>query len=967
MTDSFLYTLATDLKARFGEKISEVCIIFPTRRAKLFFRQCLFQVYQKSLWLPEIYSIEDWVCEMNGGVFPEALELIVLLHGVYLQEMRKINPHFHEKLEDFYTWGEILLRDFEEVDKYLVDAKQLYSNLKDLKDIEAAIGLPEEIQLSVQKFLRSINRENYTRIQKSFLDLWEVLYPVYLSFREKLFRIERFYPGMAYRNVAEKIKLGVLELKHEHIVFAGLNLLSRSEEVILDTLLKSGKASVYWDILVMGNKTPRPSLLKLPYSFIRTYHRKWRDNHSFLIKTELASMEKKINIIGVPQQVGQARFTGENLLPHLKNSQTEPYRIGVILPDEQLLFPILYALPKETRALNITMGFPLKNTHIYQLLIAILSLLRSGKKQANGAVIFYYRPLLSIFQNPFIKSLIPSLSSEICLRLGKENLVWATENYLKKNPLPLVLQQILTLPNDAKEGFEYMENTLSLLLQEAEKDNRKLEAEYLFFCFRQFHRLRDILQGENLSLKGLLSLLKEGFKSIKVPFEGEPLEGIQIMGLLETRALDFDVLFIMNANEGSLPSERAQNSFIPNELRKGFQLPREQQRTQIISYHFYRLIQRAKQVYIVYNTEVKSNGNSGEASRFVLQLRHLFGSGQFSGIQLSQDKITLPAISYARRAIVIPNTAEIRKLITDKYGTTGEGFHTLSATSLGTYLSCSLKFYFKYIAELKEPKIVEASIDEIKLGEMIHKVMEILYHPYVKAVTVPEDFEKLLRKVHQVVKEVFIEFGYDPENGLEGKNYLSMQLIERACKWFITHDLEEAKRNPFVIEMLERKNLFQYLLNVPLGEGIVPIRLDGNFDRLDRFKNQLRIVDYKTGTVALQSKVEITKIFERSKSTPPKELQGMMYAFLLSEKEPYGNHSSTVGFYSLKKSGKAMQYMNKGEAIPASLIQDFKEKLTTVIQEILVNDFEQTDKIVVCKYCEFNGICNLQQDEEAET
>lgn len=965
MTDSFHFDLAVSLKARFGEKISGICLIFPTRRAKLFFGQALHQVYQSSLWLPEIYAIEDWICEINGGVFPDTLELIVILHEVYQKEMRKINPSFREKLDEFYAWGEILLRDFEEVDKYMVNAQQLYNNLKDIKDIESAIGLPEEVQVSVQKFLKAINRENYTRIQKSFLDLWEVLYPVYLAFREKLSQMERYYQGMAYRNVAEKALAGTLILPYEHIVFAGLNVLSHSEEVLIHKLLKSGKASVYWDILVMGNKTERPSLLKMPYAFIGNYHKKWKDKNSILIKTELTTRNKNIYITGVPQQVGQARFTGEKLLPYIQSPGTDPKRIGVILTDEQLLFPVLYSLPKETSALNITMGFPLKNTHIYQLLISVLSLLRSAKKQSGGNVIFYHRPVISIFQNPFIKSLIPALSTEICLYLGKENLIWTSEQSLKKNPLPLVLQQIFTLPDSVGAAFEYMENTFSLLLQEAEENNRKMEAEYLFFCFRQFHRLRDILIPEDLTFKGFLNLLKESFKSLRIPFEGEPLEGIQIMGLLETRTLDFDVLFILNANEGTLPSERAQNSFIPNELRRGFQLPREQHRTQIVSYHFYRLIQRAKEVHIVYNTEVRSNGNSGEVSRFVLQLRHLFSGNFFPNIQLTQTKIALPSVNYSHREILIPNTAEIKQLLMDKFGETGDNFHALSATSLGTYLNCSLKFYFKYIAGLREPRIVEAAIDDMKLGEMIHKVMEMLYYPYIKMVTTHEDFERILPKIPATVKEVFVEYGYNPENGLEGKNYLSMQLMERACKWFVKHDAEEAKQTPFVIEMLEKKNFFRHMLPVSLAQETVMMRLDGNFDRLDRLRDKYRIVDYKTGNINESAKPGIESVFTRNSEKLVKtELQGLLYAFLLSRKDTFSKLPVVVGFYSLKKSGKAMNYLYKGENITEEILIEFGDALQVLLSDILTKDFTQTDKPSTCKLCEFNGVCNKGVEED---
>lgn len=958
---TFHYELVTRLQQQYGKKISELCLIFPTRRAQVFFREAMAEAYKETIWMPQHFAIEDFMKEQHGGFFPDSVQLVFELYETFKVEMRKKKPDYAETFESFYPWGEILLKDFDEIDKYYVDAQQLYTNLRDLKEVDVAIGMSEEVIESIQKFLKSLNFEDYSKIQQSFLELWEVLYDVYSNFREKLRLRHQAYTGMGYREIVEKIKDGQLYLPYPQVIFIGFNALSKVEELLIDELLRKKQAQIYWDGITHEN-LKSSDILKEIYGFVSYYHKKWKDKGSFLIETDLNQKPKNIYITGIPQQSGQARYLGELLSKVKWKDEKDMRKYGVILADENLLFPTLYSLPQHTDCLNVTMGFPLRYTSVYHLLMAITRMIRSMRKPDSGNPSLYNKHVSDVLQNPFVKSLAPQTCSDIQFSLSKENRIYVNASFLLGKGLPPFIAQIFTLPQKEEDAISYFQELFEALLEEAEKAKMGLDAEYLYFCYRRFNQLREVLlQYETPSFKAFSTIFRDAMRGLRIPFEGEPLKGLQIMGTLETRTLDFEHLYILGANEGNLPTGAStSNSFIPGELKKGFRIPSEEEKANIIGYHFYRLLQRADNVHIVYNSEVRGAGNAGEMSRYIMQMRTIFTPDKFPNINLFETQISPKAPYFTSSEITMPMTEEVLAKLRQKYdANTSEVGNALSVSSLQAYLTCPLQFYFKYVAEIKPKTEISEEIDEMKFGEMLHLVMEKLYTPYVGTLLSAEIIAELKTKIAATVAEVYTDEGYRLDEELVGKNYLYKGIMEQLCERILDNDLREL---PFTIEMVELRNAYKTLL--PINN--MQIRLDGNLDRLDKLEDgeTYRIIDYKTGKTKIKQDIEIAKLFEPQKDIMKAEFQGYFYAYLFNKRPKYASKPVKVGFYALKSSGNAILYLKKDVFIVENDYQTVEFQIKQLVNRIFTEDFPQTAHIEHCKYCTFSGICDKRESED---
>jgi RecB family exonuclease len=652
------------------------------------------------------------------------------------------------------------------------------------------------------------------------------------------------------------------------------------------------------------------------------------------------------------------------------NSWESPKKMrhtGVILADENLLFPVLYSLPQNTTSVNVTIGFPLRYTSAYQLLIGITRLIRNTTVSKTGNFSFYYKPFVEVLQNPLIQALATDVAQKMLQDLNRRNLTHVPKKYFVDYTLPPLLALICKPPASEAVLFDYFERIFEVLLAAAEKNKWVHDGEYLTFFYRSFQQMREVLSSyKYLSIKGFAKLFKDSMKTLKLPFHGEPLEGLQVMGMLETRTLDFERLIIIGANEGNLPSGRSTNSFIPAELRNFFRLPKEDEKANIIGYHFFRLLKRAKEIDILYNSEVKSGGNAGEKSRYILQLLHILDNKKYQNVQISESAISPTTQSIDIFEIDIPQTEKVHAKLVEKY-CGEEGKYALSVTALDTYLQCSLRFYFQYVAELKATRQIDETIDEMTFGEMTHEVMEQLYKPLVKQSVSRKDFLELHHKILDAIKVVFEEHGYGSEDEITGKNFLYRNSIMiKVCERFINQDAELVEKEPFVIELIEPKNKFVHLLKVE--DLNLDVRITGNFDRLDKLlevANSYRIVDYKTGKTGTKSSVE----YNTENPAPNKlELQGALYAYLFHNRYPEQNIK--VGFYSLKQSGQALKYLeisdknvpkateNTHSFILIKEIEAFASSLKTILHTVFTQDFVQTQDDKKCLYCDFKTICN---------
>ncbi|MEM8898688.1 MAG: PD-(D/E)XK nuclease family protein [Bacteroidota bacterium] len=965
MQKSFLEIVVEDIHKRYGNAIGELAIIVPNRRSEVFLKDAFRNTYQEAIWLPIISSIQDFVRSVSHRQFPETLRLVFELYQTYYQLMKEGDPDWHESFEQFYTWGELLLKDFDEVDKYLVDADQLFTNVKDLREIEALFTEPEVIRQYVRLFWSSIHQEQDqgTDLQDTFLKIWDILKELYHRYAERLSQKGYAYDGQAYRILADNLAEDPLHiLPYENILFVGFNALSLSEYKIIDSLLREKRACIYWDVdrSYFSDSPKGKAPMAVPGKFIQAYHQQWKELDSFPIITDmLNSGEKHIHIRGIPLQVSQASYLG-SILDSEEFEEEEFRKHAIVLGDEQLLFPVLHALPEEVKSLNITMGFPIKFSLTGQLWLAIIQLLRNSKLE-NGETIIGYSEVLSLLQNPFLKGYLETQEkSKKWLRsfvsaIHKQNKLVLSEQEFQTDDTPELIQLICTVPKSYEKAEEYVEEVFSALLDDMQSRKLNLEAEYCYKLLLIWRELSDLLKEyePDLSLVAFCRMLRESFQTARIPFEGEPLKGMQVMGFLETRTLDFETLYVLGVNEGKLPNSSTSYSFIPYNLKKGFQLPTYEERDAIFAYHFFRLLGRASTVYLIYNTSVNEGGNSGEKSRFIRQIFHYFRDNDH--IHLDEQEVSFPPHFATIPPIHIPHTDAVKEKLMAKYGPAGN--RSLSATAFTTYIQCPLQFYFKYIAEIKEPDVLEESMEANTFGSALHDAMDMLLEPICASgrEVKPENLEGLKKQIPRTVNQALGKLGISPRDLQKGNNYLFHKTIQQLCEKILQIDIDELTSKPetaaYQIHALEQEHNQAVAISTSMGD----IKVNGTYDRVDMLIHDgtYRILDYKTGRATLNERKALESEFRDGKY---KEVfQGYLYALLYKKLNP--THDVKVGFYLLRDIKKGVSYLNNGQYLPPEILQTFENYLIAITEDIFSKDFTQSKDGDGCKYCPYGSLC----------
>ncbi|MFK7970259.1 MAG: PD-(D/E)XK nuclease family protein [Bacteroidia bacterium] len=956
---AFLDTVASHIHARFGDQSDQIAIVLPSRRAAVFMREALAKAYGKTLWSPYIAAIQDFVREQDGASFPENLGLLFQLYQVYRNRMLKIDGAWHEPFERFYPWGEMLLRDFDEVDKYLVDAQQLFTNVSDLKEVELAFGLSEEDREAVARFWNAVlipedeKGEDKKVGRERFLYIWGVLRDVYEEFQASLRAKHQAYDGMAYRAIADAAKTGSLDVPYQHIYFAGFNALSKAEEVVMGYLLEKEQATVFWDVdeHFLGNDTP---IGEEAGYFIRAQHAKWAGKDSILVRHDTAQQPKEIRLLGAPLSTGQAQYAG-NILRDMKLTEKDARKTALVLADEQLLFPLLHALPASIERLNITMGFPLKQTSIHHVLQATLRLVQSQEYDEGGQVQFPYTAVFDLLSNSYLQAALEDKIQDWKNHIAKQNMVLVPAHYFQKNASSNPLGSLFfTTPKYKDDLIPWLEQVFSLLLEDAQEKEANLEAEYAFQLFTKLNQLKTALLDIDapLTLYGLAAILSESFKRARIPFEGEPLEGLQLMGFLETRTLDFKRVIMLGVNEGKLPTTSAGNSFIPYHLRRGFGMPTFEQKDAIFAYHFFRSIMRAEDVTILYNNQPSDVGGSKEMSRYLYQIRH-FGNA-FPAWKVIEQQVGIAAPHSIQKDISIPATAETRDIIKGKYIDSSPKQQALSPTALTTYLRCPLRFYFRYVAGLKEQETLAESMEANTFGSILHATLEYIYEEHLGQKLNPDTITNTLkRKVPQMLAKAFLEEAKLNWSELRGRNFLMKDVLLDRCEKVLEQD---ALLEPFTVQGLEVRKA----ATIPSPDG--PVRISGILDRVDEEAEGVwRIVDYKTGKLTFPTKSHtledvFTKSFENSYAQGLKEaFQGFLYSWLLLKDQP--NAKVKTGFYVVKTASQGILYLADGEALTVDNFVEMENYLAALVQKILYEPFTQTENEQQCTSCPYNAMC----------
>ncbi len=995
---SFIQKIIEEIPADNLESLRQCCYVFPTRRGALMFDKLLAKRFpDETFWAPSIMSIENFVEFMTRRKVTDNLTLLFELYDVYLQ-LEDVEQNPFDTFDKFMPWGEILLKDFDEIDKYLVDAKDLYENIYDIREVEAVIGVDEEVGKAVEQFRSVVSVEEKTDLLKNFLRIWEIVGDVYTAFKQQLKEKKLAYEGMLYREILEKIKSGKHPLSKTQIYFCGFNALSNAEEVIYDHLLKKEMAWVYWDadVLYLNNKWFEAGM------FVRYYKEKWTTERSKWFIGNMMQTPKNINIVGTVQQMAQVKVASGLLKKTLDETESDIAQTAVVLADENLLLPMLYALPNNVPEANVTMGYPLKNTPLATLVNSLfdLHINVSGKNK----IYFKTADVTAFFNNSYVQSILkekgvvfskwmlqhrrnyvfiedilerledfPILKKVFVKNEKPSEFLTLLRNFLKdlfiffvpteeESLIPLQMQSILT---DEFGNIIEMENDMTFTIEQD-------------FIYQFLFHLRVFVENIKSNFGRLsLTLIKKMFISIlpniSASFSGKTNKGLQMMGFLETRTLDFENLFILSVNEGKLPTKRKLNSYIPYSLRKAFKMPTFEEQDAIYAYHFYRLLQTAKNVTLIYDLETDTKG-AGERSRFIPQLLNSVKYTRNPNITIKEKTYsTLPPQSkQVREPINVSKTDTVLERLQERIYTKGnrpQTYKYFSPTALSTYINCPLEFYFKYVASLKETVDESTTIEATDLGNIVHQTLESLYKPLKNKVLQKEDITqlnddtKIVGFMNDALKQAHLI--HEDHNELEGKNVLTFQTIRQLIEDVLITD-SKTKR----LKLHELETTSQVFdLNFD-GENCVG--LSGTIDRVDEVENlegrTIRIVDYKTGNVK-DKNLKLPKNLEEymdqvfGESEYRYTFQAFYYTFLYWKAHP--NLPLQAGIYSLKETYKGVQLIpGDAEKMTFSigqLLTAFEEKLKGLFQELLDTnmDFQQTENEDNCKYCVYREICGV--------
>ncbi|MDR2496246.1 MAG: PD-(D/E)XK nuclease family protein [Tannerellaceae bacterium] len=948
MIKPFLCQIASRFYDEYGADVGDMAFVFPNRRSGLFFHKYLAEAAGKPLFSPALFTINDLFVQLSGRQLADRIGMLFTLHNIYAGLIE-----WEEPFDDFVYWGEMLLNDFDDVDKYMADARMLFTNVTDLKDIDLGYGYLSDNQIAaIRSFWASFNPKSSNPSRQNFRAVWQILYRLYLEFREALAAEGKGYEGMIFRQVAEQLDRddpGIQLPPYSRWIFVGLNALSVAEERLLRFFRRRGLGDFYWDYASEMVRDPDNKASFFAAANMRNFP------SAFPLPSDAALPDpSSIDVIGIPSAIGQARQVHailDELARKGEMSEAEAMQTAVVLPDEHLLIPVLNAIPESVAGINVTMGYPPDGTPVAALMDFITAL-QKNMRYADGQPFFYLRDVLTLLNHRYIAATDPEAVAALAgdLAMNKRMLV-AASSLAATDFLACLFAPI----EQAEQASDYLLQILKKLYDHA----IEMEREFIHHYHTRVSRMKDLMrQGAvDMSLPTYFRLLRRLTALISIPFEGEPLAGLQIMGILETRALDFERIIILSMNEGIFPQKRAASSFIPYNLRRGFGLPTYEHQDSIRAYHFYRLIHRARHITLIYDS--RSNGlNTGEMSRFIHQLRYHYG------MPLQTKWVMYNPASFGKSSLSISKSPEVMRQL-GRFRPDGD--RSISASALNTWISCPLQFYFTVIENLREEEELTDAVDSGEFGSILHKVMEDLYRPLCNA-SVTADILHLIRKdtatLTESIRRNFHLVRYRSDSGrpLAGQDYLAGEMIRKYADKILETD---ARRfTPFLYISSEMR--LGTLISLPDGSQV---RLKGFIDRIDRVDGRIRIVDYKTGQDKLDFST-IESLFNPSEKDRRKAvMQVFMYAMMYDRLAAGGSTAIAPAVYSMRSifsddfnpcilmgSGRGKERLD--DIRP--LLESFEESLALCLHNIFSPDVPFTRALQpdACTWCGFRELCN---------
>lgn len=932
---SFLSVVAADLLAHFSNDMRDVLVVFPSKRAGMFLSRELALLGAGPVWTPQYCTMNDLFLGLSPLREADQMECVCQLYAI-MQEV--LGADYGETIDEFWSWGEVLMSDFDDIDKHLADAKAIFANIADQESLKSLDYLDVNQRETLRRFFGRFSLENSTRIQKKFLQTWSHMYEIYTRLHERLFREGKLWEGALYRHVAEQMQKDdvlvrkLLEGKRA-VVFAGFNVLNDVEHTMMRLVQREGKARFYWDYdiyyttsgheagdFMVKNLKDFPSAISGEEAF---------DNFSHL---------RDVTFIACTTDNAAARYVNTYINEELKiknedsaaalNSST--CQLAIVLGGEGLMQPVLHSIPETVRDVNVTMGFPLSDTPVYGIVMSLLKL------QIEG-----YDTGRSRFRHPFVQT-------------------------LRRQPLFALLREEDTLVYHGCSSVELLEWMLLLVRQIArhyaqieEPDVfEQLYSEATFRIDRMLTLTRDQLSSFKFQLSPLTlrRLLRQMMISAKIPFHSEPDRGLQVMGMLETRCLSFDHLLLLSAEEGNLPRSPHANSFIPESLRDAFGLTTQKHRTALYAYYFYRLVSRCEHLTCVYN-ESQSDGVQHEMSRF---LRQMLAE---TDIPIRTLWIGTSPAPLSTPQLVVEKSPEVMECLLHRYDQNlPNGEHImLSPSAINSYLACPMQFYLNNVMHIRREDDPQEGISADIIGDIFHDAAQAFYERLRKHYGTNTITADMLHHDTKVLESMLDEVWshYLPSDEAKGTALIVRHVLLRYLHELVRYD---ARHAPFRIVATEEERSIEMEL-----EGVT-LKVGGRIDRIDEMDGRLRIVDYKTGTYKLKAGVKMENVVGSGGGHEPYYLQTFLYALAEMERNESSLPVKPILFFPIKAASADYDPSLRlgGEVVDDFASQHaevFRQGLQTILEDIFNPEkpFTCTTQADNCKYCKLGLICGKQQ------
>ena len=946
MKKRFFLEEVVDYTFRKYDDFRKLSIIFPNRRAGLYFQKALSKKTKKTTWSPKVQTMEEFVQGFTDiKISDDVADSILLNHYLFKTIQKHQEEESKVSFDNFYFWGQILIKDFDDVDLSLRDESKIFKLIKDQKEIDESFSF--------------LDKENYEKIksfwtkffptmsvnQKNFKTSWKILLNVYKDYKRVLLKNKIAYKGLVYKEFLKKISSEVIDSNKEYL-FVGFNILSNSEKKIIKYFIKENSSMAFWDF----DKYYYNDYKQEAGDAFRKFSDDKILNSTFPkhIPDNFNSVNKKISSIGIGSQVGQSKVLGNLLSKKINNKNFDQDKVLILLPDENLLLPVLNSIPESINKINVTMGLTLSETPLFSLVQLIIKIhkktfIRDFKK-CN-----YYKDVLELISHPYIYQKNPESSDKIISEIRDNKIIYVDHKYLIESSevLNTILVEDDSIINILQKASNFLFNSST--------DLGKLDREYL----KSFLEILDRIIKINIEFKSLSNqskLLNQIFKMIRIPFSGEPLSGLQVMGVLESRNLDFDDVYILSMNEGDFPRKLYSISFIPYNIRKGFQLETSDSMDKVYSYLFYRVIQRAKNITLIYNTN-SSFSSKGEKSRYIKQI------SSESNYKINDFSVTDKLEIDNKPKLSISKSKEIIDKLQNRFFNGGY----MSPSAIKDYMDCPLRFYYRYVANIREVNPISSEILKPDFGKITHKALEILYSDIIKANSEgninKNDFFKLKNGVSGSLDKVIrAHFKLKRKNqfSMEGNNIILYEIMKDYIKKIISFDEVYA---PFEIIDLEGDKNSGYYKNINLPNNKT-VKISGIVDRVDKKNNLYRIIDYKTGGDTKRIK-DIDSLFSDKRTERNDAVFQLFYYSLLLHNKLNDNLPIRPGLMNIREINNKnfninIIINNKSVTSINEYLEDFEKKLIKKLSEIfdIKVPFTQNDDENACKYCSYKNLCS---------